>query len=108
MLRLQAGLGDVLGQIDSRLELGSLRLALGEALTADTHLNEARNLSRGIEDRFTEMAWRQGELDLAAERWNEALGFYEQRGDQPRQLLTAPSYSTCGTDQPGLIQHSPR
>jgi tetratricopeptide (TPR) repeat protein len=96
MLVLQDGLGDILGQIDSHIELGSLRLALAELESASEHLGVARDLARGLEDRFTEMravaslgevAWREGELVLAEERWSEALAFYQQRDDGPRQLL---------------------
>ncbi|MEO1083665.1 MAG: hypothetical protein AAFY88_05435 [Acidobacteriota bacterium] len=33
------------------------------------------------------MAWRLGDAVTAADQWEQALAFYRQRGDVPRQLL---------------------
>ncbi len=96
ILELRQGLGDHLGEVDVLLELGTLFLAGGDLEGAGQVLARARQLAAGLDDPWTEMravaslgevARRQKDHASAAELWRQALTFYEQRGDRPRQLL---------------------
>ena len=63
---------------------------------AAAHLDEAMRVAEAIDDLWLrmqvvasqgELAHRRGETDEAVARWSEALGFYRQQSDVPRQLL---------------------
>lgn len=93
---LRQGLGDRLGRIDASLRIGSSMLAEGRFDEAGQILEEARRAAVELRDPWEEhralaslgeVAWRRGDLDVAAEAWRQALVFYRQQEDRPRLLL---------------------
>ncbi len=96
MLRIQQELGDRLGEADTLFQIGSLLLAGGDYDGAEQALADSRELSLQTGDVWTEMrvttslgeiAQRRGELETAKRLWRRALGFYQQRQENPRRLL---------------------
>ncbi len=96
ILELRQHLGDRLGEVDVLLEIGSLFLGSGDLDGAGQVLDRARQLAAGLDDLWAEMravaslgevARRRGDHGAAGELWRQALAFYDQRGDRPRQLL---------------------
>ena len=96
MLRIQQDLGDRLGEADTLFQIGSLLLSGGDHTGAEQVLKDSRELAIETSDVWTEMkvitslgeiAQRKGELETARRLWQRALGFYDQRGENPRRLL---------------------
>ncbi len=96
MLRIQQDLGDRLGEADTLFQIGSLLLSGGDYPGAEQVLTDSRELALETNDVWTEMrvttslgeiAQRKGELETARRLWQRALGFYDQRGENPRRLL---------------------
>ena len=96
MLRIQQDLGDRLGEADTLFQIGSLLLSGGDHAGAEQVLRDSRELALETSDVWTEMkvvtslgevAQRKGELETARRLWQRALGFYDQRGENPRRLL---------------------
>ncbi len=96
MLGIQQGLGDRLGEADTLFQIGSLLLSGSDYAGAEQVLTDSRELALETNDVWTEMrvitslgeiAQRKGELETARRLWQRALGFYNQRGENPRRLL---------------------
>ena len=107
-LELQLRLTDRPGQIDSLMELASLALAEGALEEAEQSLAQAENLAREVGDPWTqkqvvasrgELARRQGDTESAIVHWSEALVFYHQQGDIPRQLLLSRKLSEAHLEE---------
>ncbi|MEM6795476.1 MAG: tetratricopeptide repeat protein, partial [Acidobacteriota bacterium] len=88
--------GDRLGSIDTLVRLGGLLIAAGQLPEAEAALGQALEISQDLSDVFEErrvmaslgeVSWRGGEAAAAAEHWQQALVFYRQREDGPREML---------------------
>jgi len=94
-LQLEQQLGDLLGQADSLLQLGSLAQGRDLAAAADL-FSESRQLAAGFEDRelehralasLGEVQRQRGDLQAAEQSWNQALAYRLRLGHRQHQRI---------------------